>query len=399
VSAGHAVTVDPTQHSGRALGRLTGIGAVVGVIGLGASLALAGGTKQFYFSWLVAYLYFLSIALGALFFVLVHTVTRAAWGVTLRRVVENVMATLPVFALLFIPIWLGRHEIYEWMHAEAAAHNPIIQGKAAFLNEGFWFVRAILYFVAWSVLATWFSTQSQKQDETGEERISARLRGAAPIGIVLFALTTTFATIDWMMSLEPMWYSTMIGVYFFSGAVVAILSFTLLLVHFAYAQGALRGVVTVEHLQDVAKLLFGFTIFWAYIAFSQYFLIWYANIPEETIYYMKRQVGSWQSAGMVLALGHFLVPFFFLMPRAVKRQSTLLIIIAIWQLLMHFLDLHWCIMPNLHHDGMKLGLTDLTAFAAVGGIFLAALGWVSSRRALVPLRDPRLPESLSFENV
>jgi len=399
VSAGHAVTVDPAQHSGKALGRLTGIGAVLGVIGLGASLALAGGTKQFYFSWLVAYMYFLSIALGALFFVLVHTVTRAAWGVTLRRVVENVMATLPVFALLFVPIWLGRHEIYEWMHAEAAAHNPIIQGKAAFLNEGFWFTRAIFYFVAWSVLATWFSTQSQKQDETGEERISARLRGAAPIGIVLFALTTTFATIDWMMSLEPMWYSTMIGVYFFSGAVVAILSFTLLLVHFAYAQGALRGVVTVEHLQDVAKLLFGFTIFWAYIAFSQYFLIWYANIPEETIYYMKRQVGSWQSAGMMLALGHFLVPFFFLMPRAVKRQSALLIVMAIWQLLMHFLDLHWCIMPNLHPEGMKLGLTDVAAFAAVGGIFLAALGWVSSRRALVPLRDPRLPESLSFENV
>ncbi len=399
MSAGHAVTVDPTQHSGRALGRLTGIGAVVGVVGLGAALALSGGTKQFYFSWLVAYLYFLSIALGALFFVLVHTVTRAAWGVTLRRVVENVMATLPVFALLFVPIWLGRHDIYEWMHADAAAHNPIIRGKSAFLNEGFWFVRAIFYFVAWSVLATWFSTQSQKQDETGEERISARLRGAAPIGIVLFALTTTFATIDWMMSLEPMWYSTMIGVYFFSGAVVAILSFTLLLVHFAYAQGALRGVVTVEHLQDVAKLLFGFTIFWAYIAFSQYFLIWYANIPEETIYYMKRQVGSWQSAGMVLALGHFLVPFFFLMPRAVKRQSALLIVIAIWQLLMHFLDLHWCVMPNLHHDGMKLGLTDIAAFAAVGGIFLAALGWVSSRRALVPLRDPRLPESLSFENV
>lgn len=399
MSAGHAVTVDPAQHSGKALGRLTGIGAVVGVIGLGASLALAGGTKQFYFSWLVAYMYFLSIALGALFFVLVHTVTRAAWGVTLRRVVENVMATLPVFALLFVPIWLGRHEIYEWMHAEAAAHNPIIQGKSAFLNEGFWFARAIFYFVAWSLLATWFSTQSQKQDETGEERISARLRGAAPIGIVLFALTTTFATIDWMMSLEPMWYSTMIGVYFFSGAVVAILSFTLLLVHFAYAQGALRGVVTVEHLQDVAKLLFGFTIFWAYIAFSQYFLIWYANIPEETIYYMKRQVGSWQSAGMVLALGHFLVPFFFLMPRAVKRQSALLVLMATWQLLMHFLDLHWCIMPNLHHDGMKLGLTDITAFAAVGGSFLAALGWVSSRRALVPLRDPRLPESLSFENV
>jgi hypothetical protein len=191
----------------------------------------------------------------------------------------------------------------------------------------------------------------------------------------------------------------MIGVYFFSGSVIAIFSFTLLVIHFAYAQGALRGVVTVEHLHDIGKLLFGFTVFWSYIAFSQYFLIWYANIPEETIYYMKRQVGSWQSAGMLLAGGHFLVPFFFLMPRAVKRSSGLLVTAAVWQLMMHFLDLHWCVMPVLHHDGVHLGATDVAAFCAVGGVFLAALGLVSSRRALVPLRDPCFPESLSFENV
>jgi hypothetical protein len=393
------VPLDPARNSGRVFGRLTGIGAVLGLVGLGAALALAGGTRQFYFSWLVAYLYFLSIALGGLFLVLVVTVSRAAWSVALRRVVENVMATLPVFALLFVPIWLGRHELYEWARPEVVAKNPILQGKSPFLNEGFWFIRAVFYFTVWSALATYFSTQSQKQDETGDEKISSRLRGLAPIGILLFALTSTFAAIDWMMSLEPEWYSTMIGVYFFSGAVVAILSVTILLIAFAHAQGALRGVVTVEHLQDVAKLLFGFTIFWTYIAFSQYFLIWYANIPEETIYYMKRQVGSWQSAGMLLAFGHFLVPFFFLMPRAVKRRSGLLIAIASWQLGMHFLDLHWCVMPVLHPDGVHLGATDVATLCAVGGIFLAALGWVSSRRALVPLRDPRLPESLSFENV
>lgn len=394
-----AVAVDPTQHSGRAFGRLTGIGAVLAVIGLGISVGLGGGTPQFYFSWLVAYLYFLSIALGALFFVLVLAVSRAGWGVSLRRVVENVMATLPVFTLLFVPIWLGRHELYEWMRPEEVAKSPILQGKAPFLNEGFWFVRALFYFVAWSALATFFSGQSQKQDETGDERLSARMRGVAPVGIMLFALTSTFAAIDWMMSLEPEWYSTMYGVYFFSGAVVAIFSFVVILVHFAYAQGALRGVVTTEHLHDVGKLLFGFTIFWTYIAFSQYFLIWYGNIPEETIYYMKRQVGSWQSIGMLLALGHFLIPFFFLMPRAVKRSSVLLLIASVWQLFMHFLDLHWAVMPVLHHEGVRLGLVDVGAFCAVGGVFLAAIGWVSSRRALVPLRDPRLPEALSFENV
>jgi hypothetical protein len=398
VSSGHAVTVDPAQHSGRAFGRLTGIGAVLGVVGLGAAVALSGGTKQFYFSWLVAYLFFLSIALGALFFVLVTTVSRAGWGITLRRVVENVMATLPVFALLFVPIWIGRHEIYDWMGPEAAS-NPVLRGKASFLNEGFWFIRAIFYFVCWSALATFFSTQSQKQDETGDQQISARLRGVAPVGILLFALTSSFAAIDWMMSLEAMWYSTMFGVYFFAGAVVGILSFVILLVQFAYAQGALRGVVTTEHLHDVAKLLFGFVIFWAYIAFSQYFLIWYGNIPEETIYYMKRSAGSWLTVSRILAFGHFVFPFFFLMPRAVKRNGALLTFAASWVLIMHFLDLHWCVMPNLHPEGIRFGITDIAAFCAVGGIFLAAIGWVSSRRALVPLRDPRLPESLSFENV
>ena len=395
----HPVALDPARYNGRALSRLTGIGAALGVVGLGAALALAGGTQQFYFSWLVAYLYFLSIALGGLFFVLVLTVTRAAWGVALRRVVENVMATLPIFAVLFVPIWIGRHELYEWTRPEVVARSPLLQGKSPFLNESFFFIRAVFYLTSWSALATYFSTQSQKQDETGDERISARLRGLAPVGIILFALTSTFAAVDWMMSLEPAWSSTMIGVYFFSGSVIAIFSFTLLVIHFAYAQGALRGVVTVEHLHDIGKLLFGFTVFWSYIAFSQYFLIWYANIPEETIYYMKRQVGSWQSAGMLLAGGHFLVPFFFLMPRAVKRSSGLLVTAAVWQLMMHFLDLHWCVMPVLHHDGVHLGATDVAAFCAVGGVFLSALGVISSRRALVPLRDPRFPESLSFENV
>jgi hypothetical protein len=399
MSHGHAAPIEAARYDGRALGSLMGIGAALGVIGLGASVALAGGTKQFYFSWLVAYLYFLSIALGALFFVLVLAVTRAGWGVALRRVLENIMATLPVFALLFVPIWLGRHELYEWTHAETMANNPILKGKAPFLNEGFFFVRALFYFTAWGALATYFSSQSQRQDHSGDAGVSARLRGLAPVGILLFALTSTFAAIDWMMSLQPEWYSTMIGVYYFAGSVIGILSFAILLIHFAYARGALQGIVTVEHLHDIGKLMFGFTIFWAYIGFSQYFLIWYANIPEETIYYMQRETGSWLTLSRILMVGHFAIPFFFLMPRAVKRQSGLLMLISVWLLVMHFLDLHWCVMPVLHHDGVRFGMTDVAALAAVGGVFLAALGWVSSRRALVPLKDPRLPESLSFENV
>ena len=393
------VAVDPARLDGRAFGSLTGIGAGVGVVGLGAALVLGGRSPQFYFSWLVAYLYFLSIALGGLFFVLVLAISRAGWGITIRRILENLMATLPIFAALFVPIWIGRHELYEWTHPDVVAANPALVGKAPFLNEGFFFIRAVVYFVIWSSLATYFSTQSQRQDESGDERVSARLRFLSAPGIMLFALTLTFATIDWMMSLQPEWYSTMIGVYYFAGSCVAILCVVVLATLFAHSRGALRDVVTVEHLHDVGKLMFGFVIFWTYIAFSQYFLIWYANLPEETIFYMRRSVGSWQSVGMVLAFGHFLLPFFFLMPRAVKRSPGLLATAAIWLLIMHFVDLHWNVMPVLHRDGLHFGLIDVATLLAVGGFFVAAFGWVSSRRALVPLRDPRLPESLSFENV
>ena len=398
MSHGAPTRIDAAAYDGRALSSLIGIGAGLGVVGLGAGLTFGGGA-QFSFSWLVAYLYWLSIALGSMFFVLCLAITRAGWGVTARRMSENVMATLPLFAVLFIPIWLGRHELYEWTDPEVVAKSRALAGKAAFLNEGFFFARAVIYFVAWSAIATYFSTQSQQQDQTGDERVSARLRLLSAPGLMVFALTSTFAAIDWMMSLEPEWYSTMIGVYYYAGAVVGSFAFLVLLIQFARARGALQGVVTIEHLHDIGKLMFGFVIFWTYIAFSQYFLIWYANVPEETVHYVHRQVGSWGSLGAFLAFGHFLVPFFFLMPRAVKRQPALLGLAAVWLLVMHYLDLYWSVMPILHPDGVRFCASDVAAFCGVGGFFLAAIGWVASRRALVPLRDPRLPESLSFENV
>ncbi len=388
------------EQSGAALVRVTWIGAALGVGGLAASLALgATQMRHFYFSWLVAYLYFLSIALGSLFFTLVLFVCRAGWSVVLRRVLENVMATLPVFAVLFIPIWIGRHELFVWTDASAVAESHVLQGQRPFLNDTFFLIRALIYFVAWSALAVYFSRQSQKQDTSGDERITRRLQRVAAPGIVVFALTLTFASVDWIMSLDPEWYSTMIGVYYFSGAVLACFAFLILAITGIQASGPLRGVVTVEQMHDLGKLLFGFTVFWAYIAFSQYFLIWYANIPEETVYYIGRSQGSWATVGKVLVVGHFALPFFFLMPRAVKRSRPLLGAAALWLLVMHFVDITWCVMPTLSEHGLSLSVLDATTMLAVGGCFLAAFGWMSSRRALVPLGDPRLPESLSFENV
>jgi hypothetical protein len=388
------------RQDGAALGRLTWLGGALGIGGLVASLLLGAAVmSHFYFSWLVAFLYFLSIALGCLFFILALFVCRAGWSVALRRVVENAMATLPMFALLFVPIWLGRHELFVWTDAADVAKNRVLQGQQPFLNDTFFLIRALIYFVSWSALAVYFSYQSQKQDGSRDERISRRLRTIAAPGIVLYALTLTLASVDWIMSLDPEWYSTMIGVYYYSGALLASFAFLIVAIAAIQARGPLRGVVTIEHVHDVGKLLFAFTVFWAYIAFSQYFLIWYANIPEETAYYIERAHGSWSTVGKVLIIGHFAVPFLFLMPRAVKRSMPLLVAASLWLLVMHYVDIYWCVMPVLLEHGARFGILDATTMLAVGGFFLAAFGWMSSRRALVPLGDPRLAESLSFENV
>jgi hypothetical protein len=388
-----------TLPKGHLFTRLTWVAAVIGVVGVVASLVLrAGHDEQFYFSWLVAYLYFLSIALGGLFFVMVLFVTRAGWGVVVRRVAENAMVTIPIFIVLFIPVFLGMGELFHWTHADAVEHDALLQSKTWYLNNGRFLGFAALYFLLWTGMALWFGRQSLRQDASGDHAITRRLQATAAPGLIVFALTVSFAAFDWMMSLDPHWYSTIFGIYYFSGCLVGVFAFMIVVFVVLRATGVLRNVVTVEHFHDLGKLLFAFTVFWSYIAFSQYFLIWYGNIPEETVWYMHRLEGSWGKASIALALGHFAIPFFFLMPQTIKRKTPLLLLGALWMLLMHYIDVYWVIMPVLHPHGVEFGILDVTTFVGIGGLFLAAFGWMMGRRALVPLRDPRLPESLGFEN-
>ncbi|HVS66237.1 MAG TPA: hypothetical protein VMT85_22350 [Thermoanaerobaculia bacterium] len=375
------------------------IGLAVGVIAAAVSgLLAAGNARQFYYSWLVAFLFFLSVGLGSLFFVLIHHATKAGWGVVVRRLAEYTAACLPVLLLLFVPIYLGRAELYHWTDAQAVAHDHVLSNKAAYLNVGAFVVRALVYFALWSFLALLFLRLSRRQDATADEGLSRQMIRWSGPAILIFALTLTFASFDWIMSLEPHWYSTMFGVYFFAGSVVACFAFLCLLTVTLQQAGCLRDVLTLEHFHDLGKLLFAFTVFWAYIAFSQFFLIWYANLPEETAFFFQRTEGSWLAATRLLVVGHFVVPFFFLMPRSIKRRRPLLLLGASWMLLMHWLDLYWLVMPNLHPEGVRLSLLDLTCFLAVGGLFLAVLGALLRSGALVPIKDPRLVESLEFEN-
>ncbi len=398
--AAHSLRPDRASiPPGNGWGRLPAAGGIALVVGLIGSLALGrADLKQFYFSWLVAFLYFLSIALGALFFVLIHYISKAGWSTAVRRIAENAMATLPAFAVLVLPIALGMSELFIWTDADLVAKDPALHSKAPYLDTRFFLVRLVIYVVMWFAMSVYFGRASRRQDATGDHDITRRLQMAAAPSLFVFALSITFASIDWIMSLDPHWYSTIFGLYFFAGAVVAAHAFIAIVTVGLHRSGLVTGVFTTDHFHDLGKLLHGFTIFWTYIGFSQFFLIWYANIPEETIWFRHRLTGSWKTVTIALAIGHFVIPFFAIMARSVKRNPALLRLGAIWMLAMHYLDLHWLVMPNIHEHGFAPTALDLTTWLAVGGAFLAVFGFNLTRAALIPIRDPRLPESLTYEN-
>jgi len=378
--------------------RLPLIGAVAAVIGIATSLVLRGNDeKQFFYSWLVAFLYFMSVGLGALFFVLIQYATKSGWGIVVRRLAENTAAALTVMVLAFIPVCLGLTRLYSW--TDAAHLDAILQGKTWWLNSSRFLVFGLIYFGVWAFLAWWFRSGSVKQDETGDTDLTRRRVKWAGPGIILFALTTTLASFDWAMSLEPHWYSTIFGVYYFSGSLVGVFAFLSLVVIGLRRAGCLEGFVTTEHLHDLGKLLYAFIVFWAYIGFSQFFLIWYANIPEETEWYLERLAHGWKPVTVFLAVFHFALPFFLLMSRHVKRKSLTLGLASAWMLVMHFIDLHWLVMPSFEEKGgFGFAVLDVTTMLGVGGLFLAAFGFFLTRAKLVPAKDPRLIESITFEN-
>ena len=397
------VALRPEQATippGHSWNRIPAIGAACAVLGAAVCALLgAANPKQFFFSWLVSFLFFLSLALGALFFVLIQYATQGGWGIVLRRIGETVFATVPVMAALFVPLLFGLHDLYEWSVPGAAEHDALLRWKAPFLNVPFFLIRAGLYFGCWSFIALLYYRLSRGQDATGDPAVSARLRRLAGPSIIVLALTQTFASVDWIVSLTPHWYSTMFGVYSFAGSFVGFIALLSVVASTMRQAGLLDTVISAEHLQDIGKLLFAFTAFWAYIAFSQFFLMWYANLPEETFWFKARLEGSWEIVSLLLMAGHFGVPFFYLMGRAVKRRGWTLAVGGTWLLAMHFVDLYWQVMPTLHPEGVRPSALDVAALVAVGGCFVAAAGWLMRRQALVPLRDPRLAESLAFENV
>ena len=260
-----------------------------GIGGLGVLGCIASYLRnphQFFFSYLSVFMMFLTLTLGALFFVLIQFLVRAGWSIGFRRIAENIMQNSGLMALLFVPIILGIHHLYHWSHPAEVAKDLLLQAKSAYLNIPFFIIRAFVFFGIWIGLSRAFYKKSTEQDNSGNPDNTAKMQKYSTFGILLFALSITFSGIDWVMSITPHWYSTMIGVYFFAGAAVVSLSSMSLIALILRKNGYLKDVLTVEHFHDLGKLLYGFNVFWAYIAFSQYFLIWYSNIPEETVFYL-----------------------------------------------------------------------------------------------------------------
>lgn len=390
-----------TLQANHPLHKVRWLSLIVGIVSLLLLVVVSRSHAKphIFFSYLTSYAFWLSIALGGLFFVILQHATRAGWSIVVRRIAENTMITLPLFALLFLPIVIfGMHHLYHWSHASAVAHNKVLQAKSGYLNPTFFYIRAAGYFIAWSLLGFRFYKKSLKQDSDRDDAHSAGLRRLSAPSIIIFGLTVTFASFDWLMSLDPHWYSTMFGVYFFSGSFVAIIAFLCIVGILLNHTGKLSSIITTEHYHDLGKLLFAFAVFWSYIAFSQYFLYWYANIPEETMWFKHRLHGNWRQLTFLLALGHFVVPFFFLMTRKTKRNLNTLLVAALWMLMVHFIDLYWLVMPTFLKSGYEFSLLDLFSFVGIGGLFVSIFSGRMIAKPLVPVGDPRLQESLSFEN-
>lgn len=389
----------PADEIGRMQSRFLPLGAL-GLLGSAAGYFIAH--EQFWQSYLIAYIFWIGVTLGSLAVLMVQHLSGGKWGLVARRVLEAGTRTLPLMAVLFIPIALNLETLYAWARPEAI-DDELIQTKAAYLNESFFYLRAVGYFIIWGALTFFLNKWSREQDEQPAQMpgpADRRFRVLSGPGLVLYVLTITLMSVDWVMSLDPHWYSTIFGVYLFAGSTVSILALLILLGIVFERRGPLAGVVTPEHYHDLGKLLFGFVVFWAYIAFSQFMLIWYGNIPEETVWYAHRLEHGWKPVTLALALGHFVLPFFYLLSRDVKRRRPLIAGASVWLLLVHYLDLYWLVMPAVAADGaFAPHWLDLVTLVAVAGILLGAFGWLARRPALVPVADPRLPESLSFENM
>ncbi len=383
----------PSQGLRPQMDRLQSRALIVG--GVGALLLVMGALTsihQFYQSYLYGFLFWMLCSLGCLGILLLHHLVSGAWGHVIQRLAESGARTLPFMAVLFIPIIFGMHSLFPWSNHDVVEASHILHKKEGYLNVPFFLARAALFFVVWSGIAYALSNWSRKQDETGDPTFTRKMRVISGPALVVFVLSMTLAAVDWMMSLEPEWYSTIYGMHFIVGACLSTLALCIIGIRLLSDHKPFSDILTTRHYHHLGNLLFAFTILWAYMAFSQYLIIWSGNLPEDNFYYTRRFGMGWQAISLVLIIGHFFVPFFLLLSRKSKRVVRTLSFIACGILLMRLVDLFWLIMPAFNNHELQIHWLNIVAPIGIGGIWIALFVWQLKDHSLLPLHDPRFNE-------
>jgi hypothetical protein len=363
---------------------------LAGVVAL--ALCAAGAflsPSEFFHAYLMAYLFWLGIALGCLAILMLHHLVSGKWGFVIQRVLESGSRTLPLMALLFVPLLFGLRELFLWARPEAVAAQEILRHRAPYLNTPFFLARAVLYFAVWITLASLLGKWSLEQDRTAAPDLTTRLRRLSGPGLILYGLTMTFATFDWVMTLGPQWHSTIFGAVFMVGQGLAALCFVVVVAARLADRGPLRDVMAPQHFHDLGNLILAFVMLWAYMAFSQYLIIWSGNLPDEIPWYVSRMAGGWMWVAMFLIAFHFAVPFLLLLSRVTKRRARILFGVAVGLLVMRLVDLHFIVTPALHPGEVTVEWMDFLALVGIGGVWVWAFLGQLRGKSLLPLHDPR----------
>lgn len=376
-------------------GKVTSLGWVLLLLGI--AIVAAGyfsGTREAAFHNVIGFLFVTSIGVGSLFLIALEYIAGAVWSVPLRRVTEALAGMIPFAAILALPMLFNLHDLFHWSHPEAVAADELLQSKAPYLNVQFFLIRFAAIFIIWTFFAWIFTRNSRKQDISRDPKLTSINIKLAAVFMPVFAITITLTAIDWAMSLEPHWFSTIFGVYYFSGSVLAALAAITFIIVLLMEQGFLPGLRR-DHLYSLGALMFAFTNFWAYIAFSQFLLIWYANLPEETVWFLARWANGWEIVSVLLIVVRFAVPYVVLLSQDAKMDPRRLKFIAIWLLAAHLLDLYWLVMPTFA-PGVTLSWMFPGFILLAAGLVILLVTMTMKRYNLMPVGDPKLARGLEF---
>ncbi len=365
-----------------------------GIMGAVSLVGLFVSPAQFFQSYLMAYMLVLGTTLGCLALGMIHQLSGGAWGVVTRRLIGASSRVIPILTVLFIPIIFGMHHLYEWTHADVVAQDEVLTGKHLYLNTPFFLLRAALYFAVWNGITYFLNKWSLDQDQTGDPRIARRMQVLSGGGLVAYGLTITFASFDWLMSLDPHWYSTIYGFLMMGGQGLTSLAFLIIALVWLSRRPPLNTIVAANHFHDLANLMLAFVMLWAYFSFSQYLIIYSANLPEEITWYMHRLHTSWRFIGVALVVFHFAVPFLILLSRRVKREPTMIVKVAAGILVLRLVDLFWLIAPQFHQERLAVSWLDVVLPLALVSTWLGCFIWQLRGRAILPIYDPQFEQAI-----